>query len=182
MPDVINTMKKEFFHYKSLGDRTFEQLDEDQLNWKSSTDSSSIGQIVKHMNGNMISRWTDFLTSDGEKTWRKRDDEFIETLKTKEDIHQSWEAGWCCFFDALNALKEEDLVKEVFIRNMGQTVQAALNRQLAHYAYHVGQIVFIGKTLKNENWKSLSIPFGKSKGYNDEKFSKPKRTSHFTEN
>ena len=181
MSETIKNLKKEFFHYKSLGDRTFEQLNQDQMTWKSSSGCSSISQIVKHMNGNMLSRWTDFMTSDGEKIWRNRDDEFIETLKTKKTILQSWEEGWCCFFDAIDALEEEDLKKEVFIRNMGQTVLAALNRQLAHYAYHVGQIVFLGKTLTNENWKTLSIPYGESEGYNRKKFSKPKRTSHFTD-
>jgi uncharacterized damage-inducible protein DinB len=179
MSQVIKNIQKEFYHYKALGDRTFEQLDVDQMNWKSSSESSSIGQIVKHMNGNMLSRWTDFLRSDGEKEWRKRDDEFIDTLKTKEAILNAWESGWCCLFDALDSLKDEDLIKEIFIRNMGQTVQEALHRQLAHYAYHVGQIVFIGKTVTNENWDSLSIPFGKSEEYNQGKFAKPKRTSHF---
>jgi hypothetical protein len=109
------------------------------------------------------------------------DDEFKHPLTTKEVIIESWETGWRCLFDAIEALKEKDLKKEVFIRNMGLTVQEALNRQLGHYAYHVGQIVFIGKTLKNKNWKSLSIPYGKSEEYNSNKFSKPKRTSHFTE-
>ena len=181
MSQVIKNIQKEFYHYKALGDRTFEQLDVDQMNWKSSSESSSIGQIVKHMNGNMLSRWTDFLRSDGEKEWRKRDDEFIDTLKTKEAILNAWESGWCYLFHALDSLKDEDLIKEIFIRNMGQTVQAALHRQLAHYAYHVGQIVFIGKTVTNENWDSLSIPFGKSEEYNQGKFAKPKRTSHFTD-
>ena len=174
MSQVIKNIQKEFYHYKALGDRTFEQLDVDQMNWKSSSESSSIGQIVKHMNGNMLSRWTDFLRSDGEKEWRKRDDEFIDTLKTKEAILNAWESGWCCLFDALDSVKDEDLIKEIFIRNMGQTVQEALHRQLAHYAYHVGQIVFIGKTVTNENWDSLSIPFGKSEEYNQGKFAKPK--------
>ena len=96
----------------------------------------------------MLSRWTDFLNSDGEKNWRNRDDEFKHPLTTKEVIIESWEIGWRCLFDAIEALKEKDLKKEVFIRNMGQTVQEALNRQLGHYAYHVGQIVFIGKTIK----------------------------------
>jgi len=181
MSQVIKNIQKEFYHYKALGGRTFEQLDVDQMNWKSSSESSSIGQIVKHMNGNMLSRWTDFLRSDGEKEWRKRDDEFIDTLKTKEAILNAWESGWCYLFDALDSLKDEDLIKEIFIRNMGQTVQAALHRQLAHYAYHVGQIVFIGKTVTNENWDSLSIPFGKSEEYNQGKFAKTKRTSHFTD-
>jgi hypothetical protein len=92
------------------------------------------------MNGNMLSRWTDFLRSDGEKEWRKRDDEFIDTLKTKEAILNAWESGWCCLFDALDSLKDEDLIKEIFIRNMGQTVQEALHRQLAHYHIMWGKL------------------------------------------
>ena len=149
------------------------------MNWKSSSESIIIGQIVKHMNGNMLSRWSDFLRSDGEKEWRNRHDEFINTLKTKETILNAWESGWCCLFEALDTLKDEDLIKEIFIRNMGKSVQAALHRQLAHYAYHVGQIVFIGNAVTNENWDSLSIPFGKSEEYNQGKFAKPKRTSYF---
>ena len=181
MYQVIKNLQKEFYHYKALGDRTFEQLDTDQMNWKGSSESSIIGQIVKHMNGNMLSRWTDFLHSDGEKEWRKRDNEFIDTLKTKKTILASWEAGWCCLFNAMDTLKDEDLSKEVFVRNMGQTVLAALHRQLAHYAYHIVQIVFIGKTIKNSDWNCLSIPHGSSKKYNQEKFSKPKRTAHFSD-
>ena len=96
----------------------------------------------------MLSRWTDFLNSDGEKNWRNRDDEFKHPLTTKEVIIESWETRWRCLFDAIEALKEKDLEKVVFIRNMGQTVQEVSNRQLGHYAYHVCQIVFIGKTLK----------------------------------
>ena len=179
MSQVIKNIQKEFYHYKALGDRTFEQLDAGQMNWKSSSESIIIGQIVKHMNGNILSRWTDFLRSDGEKEWRNRHDEFINTLKTKETILNTWESGWCCLFEALDTLKDENLIKEIFIRNMGKSVQAALHRQLAHYAYHVGQIVFIGKTITNENWDSLSIPFGKSEEYNQGKFAKPKRTSCF---
>mgnify|MGYP006061439645 FL=1 len=179
MSQVIKNIQKEFYHYKALGDRTFEQLDAGQMNWKSSSESIIIGQIVKHMNGNMLSRWSDFLRSDGEKEWRNRHDEFINTLKTKETILNAWESGWCCLFEALDTLKDEDLIKEIFIRNMGKSVQAALHRQLAHYAYHVGQIVFIGNAVTNENWDSLSIPFGKSEEYNQGKFAKPKRTSYF---
>ena len=109
MYQVIKNLQKEFYHYKAFGNRTFEQLDTDQMNWKGSSESSSIGQIVKHMNGNMLSRWTDFLHSDGEKEWRERDNEFIDTLKTKKNILASWEAGWCYLFNAMDTLKDEDL-------------------------------------------------------------------------
>ena len=181
MSKEIKNIQKEFFHYKSLGDLTFIQLNEKQILWKPNSNSSSIGLIIKHLHGNMKSRWTDFLNSDGEKKWRKRDQEFIEPKKNKKELLQLWESDWSCLFDALDSLSQKDLEKEVFIRNMGQTVRAAIDRQLCHYAYHVGQIVFIGKMITNENWKSLSIRFGESEAYNKERFSKPKRTSHFSE-
>ena len=181
MSKEIKNIQKEFFHYKSLGDLTFIQLNEKQILWKPNSNSSSIGLIIKHLHGNMKSRWTNFLNSDGEKKWRKRDQEFIEPKKNKKELLQLWESGWSCLFDTLDSLSQKDLEKEVFIRNMGQTVRAAIDRQLCHYAYHVGQIVFIGKMITNENWKSLSIPLGESEGYNKERFSKPKRTSHFSE-
>jgi len=181
MPKEIKNIQKEFFYYKSLGEDTFKQLTEKQILWKASSKSSSIGLVIKHLHGNMLSRWTDFQSSDGEKKWRNRNEEFIEPKKSKKELIKLWESGWSCLFEALEELNQEDLEKEVFIRNIGQTIRSAIDRQLCHYSYHVGQIVFIGKMIKNENWKSLSIPFGKSKAYNKDRFSKPKRTSHFTD-
>ncbi len=137
--------------------------------------------IVKHLNGNMLSRWTGFLTTDGEKKWRKRDEEFDNDIQTKTELFAKWDEGWACLFEAINLLTENDLEKEIYIRNMGHSVTEAINRQLAHYSYHVGQIVFVGKIIKNEEWDSLSIPKGRSKEYNKEKFSKPKRKEHFTD-
>jgi hypothetical protein len=117
----------------------------------------------------MISRWTDFLSSDGEKEYRKRDEEFERLFYTdKDDVMSRWEKGWDCLFDALNSLNEEDLLKEVFIRKEKHTVPEAINRQLAHYGYHIGQIVYIAKHLESRNWKSLSIPRGKSNDFNNE--------------
>ena len=137
--------------------------------------------IVKHLNGNMVSRWTDFLTTDGEKEWRKRDEEFDNDIKTKTELLVKWNEGWQCVFDAINPLTEKDLERKIYIRNMGHSIAEAINRQLAHYPYHIGQIVFIGKIIQNEKWESLSIAKGKSKAYNAEKFSKPKRKEHFTD-
>ena len=179
--DYLESVKKQFEYYKMLGDKTFLQLSEDQLFWQFNKESNSIGTIVKHMWGNMLSRWTDFLTTDGEKEWRKRDEEFDNDIADREMLLIKWNEGWDCVFDAINPLTESDLHKEIFIRNMGHTVVEAINRQLAHYAYHVGQIAFIGKMLCDDKWISLSVPRGNSKEYNEEKFSKPKHTQHFTD-
>ena len=128
-----------------------------------------------------MSRWTDFLTSDGEKEWRNRDQEFECDFQSREELLTIWNEGWECLFNAIEPLTESDLNKVIYIRNMGHSIDEAINRQLAHYPYHIGQIVFLGKMLQNENWESLSIPKGTSKAYNKEKFSKPKTRKHFTE-
>ena len=177
----LESIKKQFMYYKLLGEKTFDQLYDEHFFWQYNQESNSIGTIVKHLSGNMISRWTDFLTTDGEKKWRNRDAEFENDLKTKADVLICWNNGWDCLFEALNSLTENDLTKEIFIRNQGQTVLDAISRQLAHYPYHVGQIVFIGKMITNEQWKSLSIPKGESNKYNAEKFEEPKHTAHFTD-
>lgn len=177
----LESVIKQFEYYKMLGDKTIDLLPEDKLFWQYNEESNSIAIIAKHLSGNMLSRWTDFLTSDGEKDWRNRDAEFENDLKNKEDLIQSWNNGWNCFFKALSILNEEDLSKIIYIRNQGHTVLEAINRQLAHYPYHVGQIVFLGKMISNENWVSLSIPKGKSNDFNKEKFSKEKHKAHFTD-
>jgi hypothetical protein len=180
MNRYLESVKKQFEYYKMLGEKTFEQIPEEKLFWQLNEESNSISMIVKHLNGNMLSRWTDFLTSDGEKEWRKRDEEFDNDIKTKIELLSKWNEGWECLFNAINALTEKDLENEIYIRNMGHSISEAINRQLAHYPYHIGQIVFIGKIIQNKDWNSLSIPKGKSKEYNNEKFSKPKRKEHFT--
>lgn len=177
----LESIKKQFEYYKMLGDTTIKQLPDYTLFWQYNTESNSIAIIVKHLSGNMLSRWTDFLTSDGEKEWRHRDAEFENEDNTKEEIIQKWNDGWHCFFSAINSLKEEDLAKIIYIRNEGHTVLEAINRQLAHYPYHIGQMVFIGKMICNEKWTSLSIPRGKSNTYNAEKFIKEKKQQHFTD-
>ncbi|WP_312322884.1 DUF1572 domain-containing protein [Soonwooa sp.] len=179
--NYLESVKKQFEYYKSLGDKTFEQLPDDALFWQYNEESNSIAIIVKHLWGNMLSRWTDFLTTDGEKDNRNRDSEFENDIKSRTDLLEKWNAGWNCLFSALNDLTKNDLDKIIYIRNQGHTVLEAINRQLAHYPYHVGQIVFIGKMIADSNWKSLSIPKGNSKVYNVEKFSQPKYQEHFTE-
>lgn len=182
MESYLVSVIKQFEYYKSLGEKTFSQLTFEELQWQSSEASNSISIIAKHIVGNMLSRWTNFLTEDGEKTWRNRDAEFEYTYTSKEDLIAAWESGWFCLLNTLKSLKTEDLDRVIYIRNEGHTVTEAINRQLAHYPYHIGQIVFLGKLLKGEQWQSLSILKGNSSKYNEEKFNKEKGIRHFTDN
>lgn len=177
----LSSIIKQFEYYKSLGDKTLSQLSFEETQWQNDEHANSIAIIVKHISGNMLSRWTNFLTEDGEKSWRQRDDEFVDSFKTNEDLIACWENGWLCLFNAIKPLKTKDLEDVIYLRNQGHTVTEAINRQLAHYAYHIGQIVFLGKLIKGDEWQSLSIPKGGSKRYNTEKFSKEKGRRHFTD-
>ena len=177
----LESAKKQFLYYKTLGEKAVSQLDDEQLFVVANEDTNSIAQIVKHLSGNMISRWTDFLTSDGEKEWRNRDDEFVDTYASKSELLENWNKGWDCLFNAINPLKPEQLSEIIYIRNEGHSVVEAINRQLAHYPYHIGQIVFYAKLLKKTEWESHSIPKNKSGEYNSEKFSKEKSIKNFTD-
>lgn len=177
----LTSVRKQFQYYKMLGDKTFAQLSDDELLWQYNSASNSIGIMVKHLWGNMMSRWTDFLTTDGEKEWRQRDAEFDADLKTRAAILEKWEEGWKTLFAAIDPLEETEMTKLVYIRNIGHTVTEAINRQLAHYAFHVGQIVFVGRMIKGEDWLSLSIPKGDSKAYNEKKFAQDKHKGFFTD-
>ncbi len=179
--DYLTSAKKQFAYYKLLGEQTINQLPDEALFWQYNSESNSISLIVKHLWGNMLSRWTDFLTTDGEKDWRNRDSEFEDDSRTRAELMDRWNAGWDCLLSTLDSLRDEDLQQEIFIRNMGHSVVEAINRQLAHYPYHVGQIVFIGKMALDSDWTSLSIPRGNSKNYNADKFAQPKRKEHFTD-
>lgn len=170
MNNFLASSLKQFREFKSLGDKTFDQLSDEKLFWQFNSSSNSIAHIVKHLHGNMLSRWTDFLTTDGEKEGRNRDMEFENTALNRQELIAMWNAGWDCLFQALESLNEEDLTKTIFIRGEGHTVLGAIHRQLAHYPYHVGQIVYIGKMCMDEQWSSLSIPKGKSAAFNHEKF------------
>ncbi|MDH7912710.1 DUF1572 family protein [Winogradskyella sp. SYSU M77433] len=181
MKSYLSSSIKQFEYYKSLGDKTFEQLSFNELQREFEEDSNSITIIVKHMVGNMLSRWTNFLTEDGEKEWRKRDEEFIDSFKNKAQFLEDWEKGWNCLFNAIKPLQKDDLERVIYIRNQGHSITEAINRQMMHYAYHVGQIVLLGKLTKGSDWVSLSIPKGKSKAYNKDKFSKEKSRKHFTD-
>jgi hypothetical protein len=153
-------------YYKSLGDGTFEQLNDADFHFQPDKVSNSIAVIIQHMHGNMLSRWTNFLDEDGEKSWRQRDEEFTVHEYTRQHLLDLWEKGWKCFLDAVESLTEEDLLKPITIRGESLTVIDAICRQLAHYPYHVGQIVYIGRMIRKEEWKSLSIPVGASDVYN----------------
>lgn len=177
----LSSVIKQFEYYKSLGDKTFDQLTDFDVHWQYNSESNSIAIITKHIVGNMLSRWTNFLTEDGEKTWREREQEFEDTYSNKKEMVEAWNSGWDCLFSAINPLNVDQLEQVVYIRNEGHTVTEAINRQLAHYAYHVGQIVFLGKLIKNKNWQSLSIPKGKSTDFNQEKFAQEKERKHFTD-
>lgn len=177
----LESVKKQMHYYKTIAEKAMEQLESKQLFFSVNENTNSIATIVQHMSGNMLSRWTDFLTTDGEKEWRERDAEFEVTLRSKEELLAVWNKGWDCFFNALQSLQPEHLSQIIYIRNEGQTAMDAINRQLAHYPYHIGQIVFYAKMLKESEWNSLSIPKNKSNVYNADKFSKEKSLKHFTD-
>jgi hypothetical protein len=155
LENSINVFKS----YKELAENAFAQLDSDiDFHYEPDDESNSIAVLIKHMSGNMISRWTDFLTTDGEKPERNRDAEFIDFTESREELMKIWNAGWDVFMKTLNSLKEEDVLKTVTIRGEGMTAMKAITRQTAHYSYHIGQIVFLAKHIKNKDWRSLSIP------------------------
>jgi hypothetical protein len=181
MIQYLDSAKRQFMLYKQLGEKAIAQIDDKDLNWQANEDSNSIATIVKHLWGNMLSRWTDFLTTDGEKTWRQRDAEFEQEVLDRETLMKKWNDGWQCVFDALNSITDADLEKIVYIRNEGHTILEAINRQISHYSYHVGQIVYISKLRSKEEWKSLSIPRNKSNEYNAGKFSQEKQKRNFTD-
>lgn len=173
--------KKLFRYYRQLGDKALAQIGDAHIHWQPGPESNSVAVIVKHLSGNMLSRFTDFLTSDGEKPWRNRDAEFENDYADKSELLAAWNKGWECFFAAVEPLTEADLSTVVYIRNEGHTVLEALNRQLAHYPYHVGQLVYVCRMLAGEQWQSLSIPKGGSQAFNDGKFSQDKSQTFFTD-
>lgn len=168
--NYLESVIQQFNYYKSVGERTLDQLTDEQLFWQYNEESNSVAMIIRHLSGNMLSRFTDFMTSDGEKEWRNRDIEFEAAVNSRDALLAKWNDGWQCLFDAISPLTEQDLDKIVKIRAEEHTVAEAINRQLAHYPYHIGQIVYIGKMLTGDNWKSLTIPRGKSGAFNDKMF------------
>ncbi|GIN73406.1 hypothetical protein J14TS2_38810 [Bacillus sp. J14TS2] len=170
--EYLKIVQTRFENVKSLGDKTISQLSEEDIHWKLNDASNSIAIIAKHLSGNMISRWSDLLTSDGEKPFRNRDQEFEDDISSKQKMIVIWEKGWGTLFNTLNGLENHDLLKKITIRSEEHTVLEAIERQMAHYAYHVGQIVYIGKQLKDNSWETLSIPKGKSEEYLQQKLKK----------
>ncbi len=179
--DPLPGIRKQFAYYRQLGEKTMAQLDDADLTRSPEGSGSSVAIIVKHLWGNMRSRWTDFLTSDGEKPWRNREAEFDGDLHARDIILQHWNQGWECLFEALDGLSAKDLERTVYIRNQGHTVLEAIHRQMMHYAYHVGQIVLFGKLFKGDAFQSLSIPRGKSAAFNETLFAQDKQRTHFTD-
>lgn len=166
----LESARKQFHRYKDLGEKAMAQVTDEQLFHAPEAESNSIAIIVKHLWGNMRSRWTDLFTTDGEKPWRMRDAEFENDWTTREEVLQKWEEGWSYLFQALDQLQPEDLTRIILIRNEPQTVLDAINRQLAHYPYHVGQMVYAAKIYAAGSWSSLSIPRNQSDAYNAKMF------------
>jgi hypothetical protein len=163
LDDAVTTFKD----YKVLAEKAFEQLSAEEFFLAIDAEANSVAVIIKHMAGNMISRWTDFLTSDGEKPDRHRDMEFVITEgTTHDDLLAYWERGWACVFKAVEPLRPEDFDRKVLIRGEEHSIVEAINRQLTHYAYHTGQIVFLAKHIRSADWKSLSIPRNRSSEFN----------------
>ena len=156
-----------FRYYKKLAGAAMGQVSDEQLFATLDGEMNSIAVIVKHMAGNMKSRWTDFLTSDGEKADRNRDTEFVEPPSSRDGLMELWEQGWSCLFQALEPLTDADLARTVTIRGEPHSVMQAINRQVAHYSYHCGQIVFLAKHFKGHDWTSLSVPRGRSGAFNE---------------
>lgn len=178
--NYLQSAKRQFNLYKHLGDKSIEQLDEEGLYWQPDEESNSVALLIKHLHGNMLSRWTDFMTTDGEKEWRDRDSEFMIKERNVDQLKQQWEDGWKCLFEALDSITDADLDRIIYIRNDGLTVLDAISRQISHYCYHVGQIVYIAKMQVRDNWQNLSIPKNASGAYNAGKFSQEKEQRDFT--
>lgn len=177
----VQGIRKQFEYYRLLADKTLLLLSQEELNWQYNEESNSIAMLMRHISGNLASRFSDFFTEDGEKEWRDRDSEFATGVYNKHELITNWEKSWTILFQVLDSITPENIACVVKIRNQEHTVAEALFRQLAHYPYHIGQLVFIGKLIKNKEWQSLSIPRNQSQEYNEKKFSTPDSDSHFTD-
>jgi uncharacterized damage-inducible protein DinB len=178
---TLTSFRKLFAYYKDLGEKAIAQVKDEQLHTVMGADGNSIAVVMQHIAGNARSRFTDFLTTDGEKPWRDREGEFTEQHLSREALMADWTSGWNALFTAIDPLTDADLERIIHIRNEGHTVQEALHRQLAHYAYHVGQVVLLARAFVGGEWKSLSIPRGASQAFNAEKFARPAERKHFTD-
>jgi hypothetical protein len=163
---VISSLRDEYRRYKALAEAAIAQVGDEELAWAGQDGGNSIEMLFRHIAGNLTSRFTDFQTSDGEKPWRRRDDEFESAAMTRTELLQTWEAGWNVLFVELDKLTDDDLARTVTIRRQSLRIDEALHRSLAHTAYHVGQVVFMAKAMRGGAWRTLSIPRGKSEEYN----------------
>jgi len=179
--NFIESSRKQFEYYKIQAERAMAQVSDEEFFWQYNPESNSIAVMVKHLWGNMMSRFTDFLTSDGEKEWRDRDGEFEVEDMSRQALMEKWEEGWSRVFAALDSLHPASMDQIVYIRNVGHTIIEAILRQANHYAYHVGQIVFVARMAKGPDWQSLTIPKGESKEFNKKRFDQPKRRGHFSD-
>src|SRR5437763_14957052 len=166
MQNLIADFKHEFQQYRRMAERGMGELNDEAFFRRPGEQVNSVALIVKHMAGNLLSRWTDFLTTDGEKPWRNRDDEFVDTFAARDELIAYWESGWQRLFDALAGLSADDVGKTVTIRGEPHTVPLAIQRSLAHCGYHVGQIVLIARILAGDNWATITVPRGGSAGFN----------------
>lgn len=181
MSDFLKSFRAQFFYYKALAEKSVSQLDDWQFFLQLDETNNSAALLISHLNGNMISRWTNFQTEDGEKEWRQRDGEFEIRNRSREELMAAWEKAWQIVEKELEPLTEEDLSKIVYIRNEGHTIMEAMFRQSNHLAYHVGQIVHQAKLLKKNEFENQSIPKGKSEEYNAKKLAEKKGIRNFTE-
>jgi len=163
--EYLKNIKNQFESYKEVADKTIKQLTEKDLYWKYNEESNDIACIITHISENILSRWTDFFESDGEKEWRNRENEFTTQNLSYNELIEKWERGWTCLFNALDSINKSNFNKPILIRNKKVKLIESITRQIAHYPYHIGQIVFIGKMILNEKWNSPSIPKGKSNEY-----------------
>lgn len=163
---MINGSISAFRSNKGWADKAIAQLSDDKLHVALDANTNSIAVIMKHVAGNLLSRWTDFLTTDGEKSWRNRDDEFVDTFENRDKLISYWESGWQTLFDSLSVLSGEDLGKNVTIRGELHSVPLAMQRSLAHTTYHIGQIILISRILAGDNWTTITIPRGGSSNFN----------------
>jgi len=165
--EYLFIVTQQFKHFKMRAEKAFKQLSEEELHWKPSEESNNIAIIIKHISGNMHSRWVDFLTADGEKTYRNRDSEFIDDIGPQEQLMKIWEDGWKLLFHTLENLQPDDLLKTVTLRQQPLSVLQAIQTEMAHISYHLGQILYIGKQIKDKDWMILSIPKNGSKAFNE---------------
>ncbi|MFE8424185.1 DUF1572 family protein [Tenacibaculum sp. ZH5_bin.1] len=170
--EYLENITTQFKSYKEVADKTIAQLEEKDLHWKYNEESNSIAAIIVHVSENMLSRWTDFFTSDGEKEWRDRDAEFETHNLSKKELISQWEKGWNCLFAALDSLNEENFNQPILIRNKQVKLIESITRQIAHFPYHIGQIAYVGKMILNDKWQTASIAKGKSKEFIQAQFEK----------